>query len=494
MQVFSFQKTGSCDPKPLGMLCLLAASEPILTSILYTLRQAVVLTALCTLSSAVLAQESGADRPELGREERHAKLNMMVAQMRKNYEVLRTVSGEYAFSDAFRFDGQIPGLAPGDQVPIEPVTNPALDNLISPPAGYEEKRHNNKRPNGDGEAEESLPGHWSVGRGVISYSFDCVGDRFHVFYEPRQPVTFNEIATGRWYQWTTNGDLIHWMLTPEHFIEFDIKNTYGQLPEFPPAPSVGPFGGRVVLRQPPRRHLANFIHFRDFFSGGHRQHYEYINIFCDDIGIEFVKLLGPPDDSPGIYTFIKGSSHGPVIMDLDESVGFNVVRYQKVNESGRLMVQQDLSYKKVDGIFLPARYRGTRNSETHPESVRQFDLLSATINKPIDDAEFGFEQFNLKYGERMHDQIENTLSFYDGEKFVDSKSFVVDKGKLDWRITPDGPIRVTPASMMPAVMMPAMVPPGTQPGERPSSFRMLLIGLNILAIIVIAVFVLRQKR
>ena len=133
----------------------------------------------------------------------------------------------------------------------------------------------------------------------------------------------------------------------------------------------------------------------------------------------------------------------------DERAGFNQVmcserQSMQKTESGpgfELGRESLTGYRQILGTFVAddVKWHTFNNSpmssgaeQTYQlKQIEHFSLVFTEINKPLAANEFDISQFNLKYGERMLDEINSTLSVYDDKLgFVPADKFVFDPARV----------------------------------------------------------------
>ncbi|MEK6259698.1 MAG: hypothetical protein AABP62_13860 [Planctomycetota bacterium] len=362
------------------------------------------------------------DARELSGDEKRQALKMLVGQLRGNDELIQTWKGSYNFTDRFRFEGSIPG-------------NKRENTSESLPPG--------EIPTG----ESAGSGYWEITQGIAEFSLDKTIGSYHVFYQPQKPLGFIDIATGNRYQWETFGDSIHWIFTPEHSLEFDTKHTSGQFSDFVKVASVPPTGGRVVHRRTVEEtaSLSRVFDPRKFFHADGSPYWEYCEFIAGAMegkqgedGVTFareqIKILVQEFPHP-MYKMVTDHRSGrQTEIIFDGRVGFNVIRWQRTNQS-KSEGERRITYREVSGSFIPESFDITIYTQSAggliPSTMRSAILQDVELNRPISAAEFGTDQFNLSYGERMLDKINNRLMVYDKNSgFITAEEFVFDPSRL----------------------------------------------------------------
>jgi hypothetical protein len=358
-------------------------------------------------------------------------LELISVQGRTNYEQVQTWKGSYALTKGIRFAGEIPGLEFNEMAAEEQERLPRLND--------------GRIPTGAAAGD----GYWQMKSGVADFSLDRIHDKYHVFFHPEAPLGFIDVETGVEHRWKTNGDSVHWILTSEHSLEFDIHHGAGQLRDFPPVKSVMPGGGRIVYRRSPDDNLplGNAFDARRFFHQGGSEYWKlcdkYAAVLRGERGerrrqeVMNTMKMYVNGALPPAYTQVAQHQGGlELIIIYDGNVGFNVVlSEQRIN--GQLFERRVVTYRNVDGIFIPESSLSQSFQHKPNNSLSMLTecrLESCEINETIPDSEFTLDQFDLAYGERMLDEIANRLFVFDKDaRFVPASEFVYDPARAEKR-------------------------------------------------------------
>ncbi|MDQ3330214.1 MAG: hypothetical protein M3552_06130, partial [Planctomycetota bacterium] len=145
----------------------------------------------------------------------HEKLSALEstsAAIKSNYESIRTWRGTYRFTEKkFTAAGSVPaGLA---------------KDATEAPA-------------------------WRVGTGVVRFALDVERESLFTSYEETADANFISLATDQ--PIGTTGYRFHWesILTPEHWLNFDVNGHAAQIPGFLNVTGMTSKGGRLISREP----------------------------------------------------------------------------------------------------------------------------------------------------------------------------------------------------------------------------------------------------
>jgi len=139
--------------------------------------------------------------------------------------------------------------------------------------------------------------------------------------------------------------------------------------------------------------------------------------------------------SDPIYSIVIGDPfkrHS--VMKFDSKSGFNWVSFS--NRNGRAFLDsKSASSRQINGVFIPERYEQRWvNYDSNPPDVyliRRLKLSQVTLNGAVSDADFSVYQFDLKYCDRMLDEIKDELYVYDDlmRKFIIAEKFSFDASR-----------------------------------------------------------------
>jgi hypothetical protein len=341
---------------------------------------------------------------------------MIAAQIHGNYLLLKTWTGKCDFVDRFCFPGNMPGTAVRDQ--------------------------------------GNTAGFCETTAGSLEFQWDLSSDRLHVFYHPARPLEHSDILSGKSSKQDYAGDTYHWIITPEHWIEFGTNVELGQIKEFPNVPSVPSQGGRIVKRKVRKEADRSGRIFEpiDLFSNGTMPFWQHCQFYADALtgkrsadekqhvekNAHLLKRSGSPTcfvltiDYPGPGIDAKHMGRAETV--FDSSVGFQPTSWIRF-VGDHVVEKRAISYKNIAGTFIPASFLYEIYDTDHPETKvpklsRALTFKSSTLNDPIPASRFGIEQFDLKYGERMMDEIENRLYVQDKTGLVPADQFKIDPDKI----------------------------------------------------------------
>ena len=379
---------------------------------------AVILSIIARPLAAEEDEDNSIDVKSYSAAELLEPLGMLASQVRGNYELIKTWDGSYEFVDKFYFSSDMPRVDSHDAIPADPSS-----------------------------------GYWSISRGVVEFQWDVASDQLHVLYAPNKPHEYVHSATGRRVKRSDVGDIYHWILTPEHWIEFGANVELGQREGFPHVASVGSTGGRIATRNIRRQadRFTRVVHPQDFFSNGGMPFWRTCELYSDALRggrtleekkhvKENITLVQRTSKQGTEYVLTnkyprRGGEEDVKIVQttFDSSVGFLPTSW--VRSTGKVVTdKRTFSYKNVSGVFIPAefkrvKYKMVKPGLTLPTISRTFTLKQSTLNEEISPKHFSIEQLGLKYGERMLDEIENQLYVMDKSGLVPVEQFTIDPVK-----------------------------------------------------------------
>ncbi len=354
-------------------------------------------------------------------------LQMLASQIRGNYALMRTCIATYEFVDQFYFSGPIPALV-----------FPGSDSVA--------------RSNANGT------GYWELTRGRIDLEWDLNTDQVHVLYKPNTALEYIDVGSGRRIVRTgagdkNAGDIYHWIMTPEHWIEFGENVELGQIEDFPACPSVPDTGGRIATRKV-RREADGSVRVVNpiaLFSNGSQLFWEQLQLYLNALGgnrsadeknwIEKnVSLVQLNNDGATKFALTAKYPRGEsdqradaiVKTTFDSSVGFEPTSWIR-SVGGHVSDKRTFAYREVSDVFVPEHFSYVhyelKNDSPLPTISRTFILKKARINEPIPAGRFEITQLGLKYGERFLDEIENQLYVMDDNGLVPVKTFSMDPAR-----------------------------------------------------------------
>ena len=126
------------------------------------------------------------------------------------------------------------------------------------------------------------------------------------------------------------------------------------------------------------------------------------------------QLSRPELDAKGLVAYVRRFS---------EHDGFLPVEVRVLQRSGEMKSIRELSYRRIDGVWVPKTYRYVFNRfkdpglGTGPSLVldRHLSLVDIRLNEPIDEARYSADSLSLHRGDRFVDRIENRLFVHDGK-------------------------------------------------------------------------------
>lgn len=117
-----------------------------------------------------------------------------------------------------------------------------------------------------------------------------------------------------------------------------------------------------------------------------------------------------------------------VKIEFNSKDGFSPINYEHYHR-GKKLYTSKFSYSHKGNRYIPShvlitRYDISESSET-PKSIRQLDLLDTNENIEISESEFSIASLGLTYGERVHDELHNTLLVVDKDQsLVEASAFI----------------------------------------------------------------------
>ena len=201
---------------------------------------------------------------QLTLEETATTLAILAEQIRANYEAIETWKGKYSFAHTTRFDGAIPN---------------APDKSLG--------------------SNDASKGFMATIQGTAEFSVDIRGNQLHVLCLPKSQAdaekadevppdsktlsasAANAQGIAKKYR---SGD-VHWILTSEHWLDFDLGGTRGQFREFPTLECLPRAGGRVVYRRTTEefKRTAHSIDVRNFYNYGKAPFWQICQMYADTL-------------------------------------------------------------------------------------------------------------------------------------------------------------------------------------------------------------------
>ena len=411
---------------------------------------AALLSILCWLFGLSQRLSYADERIEFGSEipkaERVALLEMLVQQMTRNYEQIKTWRGSYDFVDATYSSEKNQSLRENQKNPsaynqlYSPVTLAA--EIIEPLQLQNEKR----------------TGYWFVVEGKIDFVFDSQSQREYVgiLREPR--TDFIDIPTGAQIRQNLGQGSKYYLYGPDSFTELDTGKRIGPITGHAIVDGV-PAGRLVSVRLPEKAGLRSSDFDCRALFGGHLSgmftkqtgFWPRLKLTADALSgkaatasmdAEAVRVkwdamvkIYSSDGTDPIYTIVIGDQfkrHS--VMKFDSKSGFNWVSFS--NRNGKVTLDsKSASYRQINGVFIPERYeqRWVRYDQNPPDVylIRRLKLSQATLNGAVSESDFSVYQFDLKYCDRMLDEIKDELYVYDDlmRKFIIAEKFSFDASR-----------------------------------------------------------------
>jgi hypothetical protein len=137
---------------------------------------------------------------------------------------------------------------------------------------------------------------------------------------------------------------------------------------------------------------------------------------------------------PLTYTVVLPYRKGHLISQYDGKAGFNLTKDHQTSDTGQIL--NTTTYREVSGTYLPDKI-DRQHFEDAPEMDRRYDaknsyqLLKTELNQPIPPDEFEVTSLGLTYGDRLFDEIQKKLYFYDDRTgFVLASEFTFDPSRV----------------------------------------------------------------
>jgi hypothetical protein len=390
-------------------------SNSILTSILLLSCQWICSSA--TFGDEATSEQQAATGEVLSADDWLAAAEAIALQARSNYDRIRTLQGTCRFTDRMWFETKPPRV---------------------------DDRGELNGPDRGAIPVEKGEGYWEITTGTASFQFDRGKERYHVFYDPNAPVRTVDCETGEVSRWTSNGDSVHWIVTPDSSVEFDIRHKHGQLPGFAKVASVDyANGGRIAYQRDADAltRLTRFLDVRDFFASGGSKSWECCEhasrrLKGEDGAESRERLLATGQmrrrGAPALEYTLMLQYENDIQSEtvFDGASGFNAVSYVQ-RDKGQPLEERSISFREFSGIFIPVKFELKMYQASAGKTAlighRSCSIDNARVNEDVDDANFGIEQFKFAYGERLFDERKNALLVYDRNgEFTPADEFQFD--------------------------------------------------------------------
>ncbi|WP_157605454.1 hypothetical protein [Schlesneria paludicola] len=378
--------------------------------------------------------------------ERVAILEMLAKQMISNYEQIKTWRGSYTFVDA-QYSSDV------NQSLRENQKNPGLyDQLYSPVALSAEVVAPLQLQS------EKRKGHWFILEGKIDFVLDSGSQREYVrmLREPR--TDFVDIPTGVQIRQNRGQGSYYYLYAPNSFTELYTQKRIGPITGHAIVDGVP--AGRLVSVRPVDKAGSRSSDFdcRALFGGPRNGlvrkeagFWPRLKLTADALSgkasatpveAETVRLkwdaivrIYVSDGSDPIYTIVLGDPlNRHTVTRFDSKSGFNWISF--ANRDGKSTLDsKTATYRCIDGVFVPETYEqrsvNVDQSPTDVILIRTLRLSETTLNSTVSDSDFSVYQFDLKYCDRMLDEIKDELYVYDDlmRKFVIAEKFSFDSSR-----------------------------------------------------------------
>lgn len=179
---------------------------------------------------------------------------------------------------------------------------------------------------------------------------------------------------------------------------------------------------------------------RSYFFQGNRTTWDYLYALRDTItGVTDIPKGKAPQISMAIdgagdnaKLRIKGGFHGNtectdsedafvnIIVTLDSSTGFNMVRREVTDRTGKTLQTLDLTYERIGQVYVPKTvhfiiYRFTDQKKSFDSHIT---FTKSILNEPIRAETFTYRNLGLKDGERLFDYIQDRDYIYQNGELI----------------------------------------------------------------------------
>jgi len=344
-------------------------------------------------------------------------MSMLGTQIRANFESIQTWEGTFDFGRTAYFsdDVQIPANAAKD--------SPQTQRKLGP--------------------------YWEITKGHGEFHLDIVADKSHRYTKVIGVPRTIAVSTGEEVERNLLASESHWIVTPEHWLEFGVNENYGQLTGFEPIPGLADHAGRVVFRREREKSEGYAVVFKlkEMFGNGSHLFWQtcesWANVLQGDHSeenrkkaLENLSIAKRTEDGHIVYVVSTTYPGAGVILatTYDSSVGFNVVRRVQ-SIKGRTVDERTIRYQTINGIEIPKYFEHTKHRTDAAKAgvidySSEITLTDSKLNQSIDPQQFTIDELGLRYGDRMHDEIENKLYVHDSSGFVAAEKFVLDPQKF----------------------------------------------------------------
>lgn len=383
---------------------------------------------------AVAERASSEEHSDYGRrveaDQRLKTLEMLTTKMQQNHERIKSWSGSYEATSRIRVFRENPSLPANQRTPTEWASGgQPLDRgtiQTGPTAG---------------------DGYWNIRKGIVRFSLNVAEKKCHVFYDALDSMGFLDVPTGTEMRSTQPGESMHWIITDDSGVEFDTLRLRTRLPEFLEIDPIR--SGRVLYRRPRLSRGGFMVDPRDFLSTGnfaengrfawrHTEAFSRmlrgeVNQLTLDLTQEKLAIYVSAADPP-TYTVVLPYGKGQLISQYDGKAGFNLTRDHQTYDTGQTL--NTTVYREISGTHLPDKIERQHFVDV-PEGDRRYDaknsyqLLKTELNQPIPPDEFEVTSLCLTYGDRLFDEIQKKLYFYDDRiGFVLASEFTFDPSRV----------------------------------------------------------------
>jgi hypothetical protein len=343
-----------------------------------------------------------------GLAEKAAVVKMLSQQTKANYDKIQTWEGSYSYGEQWQIEGNT-ARAFCNAAKIIPSANQLPLTSVSS----------------------------STARFAIDFATDSLFSTFEADRPAEVRLRTGELLTGANVVATdphvvaTN---VMSIVTPEHYLHFMPTVNQTALSDFPKV-ALERGVGRIAYREPSRigktgpwgtvfdpRFLFGFeMSPVQAWLGGL---YSVATNATPEQKRELDNSLGVKEERPGddsVYTIVIGRSQEREIT-FDGKVGFNLVKLRVKEQGGRLRSEQSWEYREIGDIYIPAKVQFLEYGDDGNIVVdRNVVLRECSVNKPIAPNVFSYDQFGLKNGERVLDNIDGALFVYQEGNLVNAK-------------------------------------------------------------------------
>ena len=116
----------------------------------------------------------------------------------------------------------------------------------------------------------------------------------------------------------------------------------------------------------------------------------------------------------------SGGGYHFLTMVFPSKAGFNMTSYEVTDEDGRLLQEWKFNYDLIDGIYLPSA-TGQQNFTREGGKLsyeKRYTFKNQKVNKPIPEETFTYKNLGLKNGDKFIDKILGKEYTYQDEELI----------------------------------------------------------------------------